>query len=764
MIRRMRVTVQGVVQGVGFRPFVYGVAARLGLAGHVCNDTSGVFIEVEGDDAAIEVFLGLLHDTPPPMARIESIRHEYVELVGESGFRVLESAAQGRARVFISHDLAVCRNCVAELQDSRNRRHRHPFINCTHCGPRYTIIERVPYDRARTTMAEFEMCPHCRAEYADPRDRRFHAEATCCPDCGPKLEITDPHGRRIECDDPMGEAVRRLAAGQILAIKGVGGFHLACDAANRTTVCELRRRKRRDLKPFAVMASFSGMAGRIGVLDTASERLLESPERPIVLVPKRTGIAGRVAEEVAPRNSRIGIMLPYTPIHHMLFDDPFKVYVMTSGNVSDEPIAHENDEAYLRLGELADAFLIHDRRIRVRTDDSVMQVVAGVPRFIRRSRGYAPFPVRLGTDTSAREILAVGAELNGAACLTRAGQAYISHHLGDLVHLAAWEAFHQAVETLCRMLDVIPAAVACDLHPAYATTRHARGLGLPVVAVQHHHAHIASVLAETGRSGPVIGVSFDGFGWGDDGSAWGGEFLICDLAECRRVGCIAPMPLPGGDAAAKRPARTGYVMLREAFGAEEAAGLADRLLPSLSNEERRVMDDMIANGVNCPVCTGAGRLFDAAAALCGLCDTNTYHAQAPIELEGMAWMAENERSYYPVQLRMNNGLLHLPGADIIRELVADVLDGVPAARCAARFHNSLAGASVAVCEEIRKTTGLSVVALSGGVFANAWLLRDMTEMLGEQGFEVLANRMVPPGDGGISLGQAAVAARRLSCV
>ncbi len=763
MIRRARVEVRGVVQGVGFRPFVYGLAVRLGLGGHVLNDASGVFIEVEGDDAVVEVFLRLLRDVPPPMARIQAIVSNDVNPVGESSFCILESAPRGSARVVVSPDLAVCGDCVAELEDPRNRRHRHAFINCTNCGPRYTIIENVPYDRARTTMAQFDMCPQCRAEYADPANRRFHAEATCCPECGPRLDITDPHGARIECDDPMQEAVRRLAAGQILAIKGIGGFHLACDASNQEAVRELRRRKRRDLKPFAVMASRPGTAGRIGVLDLASERLLESPERPIVLVPKHTRIAGRIAEEVAPRNSRIGIMMPYTPIHHMLFEDPFKIYVMTSGNLSDEPIAHEDEDAYLRLGELADAFLLHDRRIRVRTDDSVMQVVAGVPRFLRRSRGHAPFPVRLNMDTSACEILAVGAELNGAACLTRAGQAYISHHLGDLDHLAAWEAFHQAVETLCRMLDVIPAAVACDLHPAYATTRHARGLGLPVVAVQHHHAHIASVLAETGREGPVIGVSFDGFGWGDDGGAWGGEFLVCDLAGYRRVGCIAPVPQPGGDAAAKRPARTGYVMLREAFGAEEAVRLAERLLPSLAAEERRVMDDMIANGVNCPDSSSAGRLFDAAAALCGLCDANTYHAQAPMELEGAAWMEEMEEGWYPAQPRESGGLLQLPGAEIIQGLVADLLAGVPANLCAARFHNSLARAAMEVCAKIGTDTGLHTVALSGGVFANAWLLGQMSVMLHERGFEVLANSVVPPGDGGISLGQAAVAARRLSC-
>jgi hydrogenase maturation protein HypF len=764
MVRRVRVEVQGVVQGVGFRPFVYGLANRLGLVGHVFNDAAGVSIEVEGEDSSIEAFVHALRDSPPPMARVQALRSVDMDPVGETRFSIVESTTRGTARVVVSPDLAVCHDCVAELQDRENRRHRHAFINCTNCGPRYTIIESVPYDRARTTMAEFDMCPQCGAEYADPGNRRFHAEATCCPECGPRLDITDPHGRSIACDDPMREAVRRLEAGQILAIKGIGGFHLACDASNKRAVQELRRRKRRDLKPFAVMTVSLAEAMRVGVIAAETGRLLESPERPIVLVRKHPRLGEGLAEEVAPRNARIGIMLPYTPIHHMLFaDSTLRVLVMTSGNASDEPIAHENDDAYKRLGELADAFLIHDRRIRTRTDDSVMQVAAGSFRYLRRSRGHAPFPVTLNRDTSAHEILAVGAELNGAACLTRAGQAYISHHLGDLDHLAAWEAFHQAVETLCRMLDVIPAAVACDLHPAYATTRHARGLSLPVVAVQHHHAHIASVLAETGRDGPVIGVSFDGYGWGDDGNAWGGEFLVCDLADYRRVGCIAPVPLPGGDAAAKRPARTGYVMLREAFGAEEAERLAVRLLPGLAAEERRVIDDMIKKGVNCPSSTSAGRLFDAAAALCGLCDANLYHAQAPMELEGAAWTQENEHGYYAAELSERGGLIHLPGAEIIRGIVNDRLTGVPAAVCAARFHNSLARAAVETCIAIRNNTGLSTVALSGGVFANAWLLEQMNGMLEERGFEVLTNTVVPPGDGGISLGQAAVAARRLSC-
>ena len=765
MIRRTRLHVRGVVQGVGFRPFVYGLAARLGLGGHVRNDRAGVLIEVEGEEVQIGAFVDALRGGAPPMARVQAIDARDMAPLGEDAFRILESAAAGPVRAVVPADLAVCGACLAEMGDRGNRRYRHAFINCTDCGPRYTIVEGMPYDRARTTMAPFGMCPQCRAEYADPRSRRFHAEATCCPDCGPRLGITDPHGRPIDCGDPLDEAVRLLEAGRILAIKGIGGFHLACDAGNAEAVRALRRRKRRDMKPFAVMVGSTGAAVGLGVCDTAAVRLLEGPERPVLLVPKHSGIHKRVADEVAPRSGRIGVMLPYTPIHHMLFAGaPLRALVMTSGNVTDEPIAHENEDAYLRLGELADAFLVHDRRIRTRTDDSVVQVAAGAPRFLRRARGHAPFPVALGTDTSAREILAVGAELNGTVCLTRSGAAHLSHHLGDLDHLAAWEAFHQAVETLCRVMDVIPAAVACDLHPAYATTRHARGLGLPVTAVQHHHAHIASVLAETGREGPVIGAAFDGFGWGGDGGAWGGEFLVCDLNGYRRAGCIAPVPLPGGDAAAKRPARMGYVMLREAFGAGEAARLAERLLPGLDAAGRRVIDEMVAGGVNCPATTSAGRLFDAAAALCGLCDTNTHHAQAPMELESAAWTAESGQGEYPVTLREDGGLLLLSGADILRGLVNDRISGVSAAVCAARFHQSLARAAGDACLEIGRRTGLSTVALSGGVFANALLLRQLTETLRKRGFEVLANTVVPPGDGGISLGQAAVAARRWSCV
>ena len=761
MMRRAAVTVRGMVQGVGFRPFVHGLATRLRLAGFVRNEPHGVEIEVEGPPSSVDAFVAQLNGSAPPLARISEIQVDEIPLCGGKTFEIRESVHAGERAVLIAPDQATCEDCLRELRDPKDRRYRYPFINCTNCGPRYTIIRDVPYDRANTTMAEFPMCPSCRAEYEDPANRRFHAEPACCPACGPRVELLDVQGKAIECTDPVEEAVQLLARGRIVAVKGLGGFHLACDASNAEAVRMLRRRKQRDLKPFALMVRDLQSVERICEVSDEARAALTRPERPILLMKKRPGHG--IAGQVAPRSDSFGVMLPYTPIHALLMEGPVGALVMTSGNLSDEPIAFMNEDALARLHSLADFFLTHNRAIHIRTDDSVARVIAGRQRFLRRSRGYAPFPVTLPADTTGREILAVGPELSSTLCLTRGSQAFLSHHLGDLENVAAYDAFLQAAEHLENLLAVTPRAIACDMHPDYASTRYARGSGLPVIAVQHHHAHIASVLTEAGRSDKVIGVAFDGLGWGEDGTVWGGEFLVSDLAGCQRVGHLAVVPQPGGDVSSKKTVRMGYVYLREAYG-EEADLLAEELMPDLTVGERRIMAQQIERRVNCPQTSSMGRLFDAASALLGICGENTYHAQAPMELEAYAWEAGDEPGMYACAIQEGDaGMCLVRAADIIRAMVDDFRNGASQSICAARFHNSIAHATVQVCKRIRGGTGLNTVALSGGVFANAYLLEHIATLLEREGFEVLSNALVPAGDGGVCLGQAAVAAWRCRC-
>jgi hydrogenase maturation protein HypF len=761
MTKRLRLNVRGSVQGVGFRPFVYGLASDLGLAGFVRNEPRGVEIELEGADTAIDLFLSALTTSPPPLARIQAIRTEELIPRGEVSFVIRKSAQTGERTVFVAPDQATCEACLRELRDPNDRRYRYPFINCAHCGPRYTIIQDLPYDRGATTMAAFAMCPACRAEYENPANRRFHAEPTCCPVCGPQVELLDASGQRVCArEQALEAALAQLQAGKILAVKGLGGFHLACDAANAEAVRELRRRKQRDLKPFAVMPRDIHAAERFCKIDAEGRAALLAQERPIILLPKQSEHV--LAEEVAPRSATFGVLLPYTPLHHLLLDGPFAALIMTSGNLSDEPIAFTNEDALARLAGLADGYLLHNRNIHIRTDDSVARVIVHKPRFLRRSRGYAPFPVALPADTAGNEILAVGAEMNNTIAVTRNGQAFLSHHIGDLDNLAAYESFLQAVGHFKNLLAVEPCVVACDLHPNYASTRFARQCGLPIMPVQHHHAHVASVLAEHGRTGKVIGVSFDGMGWGEDATAWGGEFMICDLGGFERVGRLEPVPQPGGDAAAKRPMRMGYVYLRRAMP-EDADARARELMPAFEDAEMRLVNQIIARRVNCPMTSSMGRLFDAASALLGVCCENTFHSQAPMELEARASEAPNEERFYGAVHEGSSDAGVFCAAEIIRGLVEDVRRGTPVPVCAARFHNAIAQFTLTLCEKIRNRSGLSTVALSGGVFANAFLTERLDALLKRNGFEVLLNALVPAGDGGISLGQAAVAAWRRSC-
>ncbi|MFO7975065.1 MAG: carbamoyltransferase HypF [Candidatus Hydrogenedentota bacterium] len=759
MNTRIHITVFGAVQGVGFRPFVYGLATRLGLSGYVLNQPRGVTLELEGPRETIDAFLAELESSPPPLARIEHIDKKDIAALGETGFRIRESGATGERTVLVPPDLATCNDCLREMRDPADRRYRYPFINCTNCGPRYTIIQDLPYDRAKTTMADFAMCDDCRREYEDPANRRFHAEPTCCPVCGPHVWLADQSGTEISCDDPIAEAVKRLSAGAIVAVKGLGGFHLACDAANPEAVALLRARKHRDLKPFAIMVRDTAAAEAICRFTCAAERqILESAERPIVLLDKHPDHG--LAEGVAPRNPSFGVMLPYTPLHHLLMEGPFRALVMTSGNLSDEPIAHTNEDALERLAELADGFLLHNRRIHIRTDDSVVRVIAGQLRFLRRSRGYAPFPVKLPFDTTGQEILAVGPELNNTVCVTRGEYAFLSHHIGDLSCLAAYESFLQGIDHLQSVLEVRPDIIAHDPHPGYLSTRYVHEQNAAKVAVQHHHAHAVSVLVEANHPGPAIGVLFDGLGWGADDLLWGGEFLVVhDYGHYDRAAHLESVPQPGGDAAAKETPRMAFAYLHAALG-DKALDLCREWFPEQA-DQFPLLARMIARDLNSPQTTSMGRLFDAAAALLGICRYNTFHSQAPMELEAQAHLAAEEVEFYEAAIVSGeDGTLVIKSTDIARALVEEIQHDTPAPVCAARFHNAIARVTLSVCEHIRKRSGLTAVALSGGVFANKFLTERLVSLLEDKGFTALLNTAVPPGDGGISLGQAAAAAWR----
>ena len=731
---RREVRVEGVVQGVGFRPFVYALATGLGLAGRVGNDVDGVFVDIEGPPAEVAEFLAALTRDAPPLAEIERVVTADGEPTGVTGFRIVASEAGGQKHTLVSADSATCADCLRELTDPADRRYRYPFINCTNCGPRFTIVRDVPYDRPLTTMAGFAMCALCAAEYDDPADRRFHAQPTCCAACGPTLRLDG------DATDPLTAAAELLRADRIIAVKGLGGYHLAV-LATSPAAGTLRARKHREDKPFAVMVSDVDEAAALCEVDEVAAELLTSRRRPIVLLDKRPGAA--VAAEVAPGNRQLGVMLPYTPLHHLLLAAVAAPIVLTSGNISDEPIAYIDDDALERLNGLADAFLTHDRPIHVRADDSVVRPLFGSGSVLRRSRGYAPEPVPLRWPAP-RPVLAVGAELKNTFCLAKDRHAFVSHHIGDLENYETLRSFVEGIAHYERLFDVSPEVVAHDLHPEYLSTKHAVDMaGVELVGVQHHHAHIASCLADNGEAGPVLGVAFDGTGYGEDGTIWGGEFLVADLTSYQRVGHLTPVPLPGGTTAIRQPWRMAVSYL-------DAAGSPDFL-------DRDVAAVLSVVRRGSLMTSSAGRLFDAVSAILGLREVVNYEGQAAIELEQCA--APDERAGYlatvddgsPVQVR---------GADLVRAVVADLAAGVPRPVVAARFHNGVVDAIVQVCLTLRDRTGLSVVALSGGVFQNLLLLVRSVDRLTANGFRVLTHSRVPTNDGGISLGQAAVAAAR----
>jgi hydrogenase maturation protein HypF len=750
-LRRLRVEVEGAVQGVGFRPFVAELAKRLGLAGFVGNDTSGVFIEVEGDEARLAAFISALSAEPPRLARIDHVEISQLASTGTAGFAIVESRRTSNHEALVAADAGTCVDCLREIRDPKNRRFGYAFTNCTNCGPRYTIVRDVPYDRERTTMAMFTMCAACRAEYDDPSDRRYHAEPVCCPDCGPTLHLLDATRTAI-AGDPIAGTVAALRRGEIVAIKGLGGYHLAADAQVEAAVARLRARKHREDRPFALMVADVEQVRRLCCVDEHEEELLTGPAQPIVLLTRKTGDA--VATAVAPGLRELGVMLPYSPLHHLLLAAFGGPLVMTSGNLSDEPIAFADSDALDRLDVVADAFLIHNREIETRVDDSVVRSVAGRSMPIRRSRGLAPSPIALPWEIP-RPVLACGAELKNTFCLGRGHHAFVSHHIGDLTNYETFQSFVAGIEHLQRLFAITPEVVAYDLHPDYLSTGFARDLpGVDLVGVQHHHAHVASCLADNGLAGPVIGVAFDGTGYGGDGIVWGGEFLIADLATSTRAANLAPVPLPGGAAAIREPWRMAASYLDAAYGGSPPGDL-----PVAARNAARwdTVRAAARNGVNAPMTSSAGRLFDAVAALLDVRDEVTYEGQAAIELEQLVDLDETGRYTATVS---DDDVPQVLAVDLIRSVVRDRASGVGRQTVAARFHRGVAGMIVEVCRRLRERHGLTTVALSGGVFQSPLLLERSVAGLTEAGFDVLTHHRVPPNDGGISLGQAVVAGAR----
>jgi hydrogenase maturation protein HypF len=757
---RKKIQVQGTVQGVGFRPFVYRLARQFDIRGFIFNSSDGVVIEAEAEETALQSFLAALQHELPPLAKIDELTISTLELRGDEGFTIHESLPAAGQFVLVPPDVATCEDCLREFLSAADRRYRYPFTNCTNCGPRYTIIRDIPYDRPKTTMVEFPMCPRCRAEYEDPSNRRFHAEPNACPDCGPGLALAS----RTELESVVperfatgsqGDAVlertrRLLAQGEIVAIKGLGGFHLACDASSERAVDLLRERKRRSGKAFAIMARDLKTAERLCFVGAAERALLTSPRRPIVLLRSReiSGIAGGVA----PGNKRLGVMLPYTPLHHLLFEGStgYDALVMTSGNLSEEPIVCENAEAWPRLHNLADHFLLHNRRIQTRVDDSVVQIFEDREYPVRRSRGYAPEPIDLGMPL--REILACGGELKNTLCLTRHHYAIVSQHIGDLENVETMDFFRETLGHLKRFFRVSPVAAAYDLHPNYLSTRFAlEESGLHPIGVQHHHAHIASCMADNGLRGSVIGVALDGTGYGTDGQIWGGEFLVCDFGGFTRRAHFRYVSLPGGDTAIRQPWRSALAYLQAAFGSQ-ASSLPLPLFDAIPRKQIAVIDAMLSRGIQTVNTSSCGRLFDAVAALLGIRHESTYEGQAAIELEMMA--SEDERTY-PFEITGGDPM-EIDTRPLIESIVRDMIARRDIAAISARFHRTISHIIGETCARIRESDGLNRVCLSGGTFQNLRLLGHAVSCLRQLSFEVYIHHRVPPNDGGLSLGQAVV--------
>jgi len=759
-LKGVKIHVNGVVQGVGFRPFIYGLAQKFDLAGWVRNTSAGVDIELDGTQEILESFIQAIKDDAPPLANIDDILVDWIDSNGFIKFEIIHSEAVMDAFQPISPDVCTCKDCLKELFDPADRRYRYPFINCTNCGPRFTIIKDIPYDRPNTTMAPFEMCKACGLEYSNPLDRRFHAQPVACPECGPKIWLEYNSGEKkvnLEGENAIVETQKLLCQGKIIAIKGLGGFHLACDANNVQAVAELRHRKLRVDKPFALMISDSATVDKYCFLNDEARELLESHPRPIVLLERKPGAT--IALEAAPGQNTLGVMLPYTPLHYLLFDtDQFEVLVMTSGNVSEEPIVTDNDDARTRLNSMADAFLMHNRDIHIRCDDSVVREFEDEIIPIRRSRGYAPFPVRLNFEPPA--LLACGAELKNTFCITRNNYAFLSQHIGDLENFETLDSYERGISHFEHLFRVEINALAHDLHPDYLATRYALKRAdledLPSFAVQHHHAHVVACMAENKLPGdkPIIGVAFDGTGYGEDGTIWGGEFLISDFFSFQRVAHLKTILIPGGDLAVREPWRLALAWL------EQTGEPWDENLPPVhplmvETALNGVFRQQLKTGLNSPITSSLGRLFDAVSALTGTRLYVNYEAQAAIEFETLVDPFEMVKYDFEI------GSENIDPAPLIRSIVKDIRNRIPVSNIAARFHNGVAEMTSQVCRNIRNQAGISEVVLSGGVWQNLTLLKTTIALLRADGFQIYFHKVVPTNDGGVALGQAVVAASRL---
>ena len=756
MLKRNRLHVSGIVQGVGFRPFVARLAKHSGLTGWVFNHSQGVTIEVQGSASVVQEFSKALVRKAPGLAKIESVRREVLPTREENDFLIRKSDSRHERQTLIPPDIATCELCMKECFDPANRRFLYPFTNCTQCGPRFTIVQSLPYDRSRTTMNRFHICPLCEREFNDPGDRRYHAQPNACPECGPQVFLSTSSGEPVGSSNPIKEAASRLQAGHIVGVKGLGGFHLACNALDPRAVCELRRRKKRIQKPFAVMFPNVVCVSRYCQISEEEKQLLLDPARPIVLL--RRNIEAELPEELAPGLTEIGALLPYTPLHALLLHEATVPLVMTSGNLSEEPIACENEQALRRLGALVDCFLMHDRDIPVRCDDSVARVWSGKPIVFRRSRGYTPLPLTLPI-TANKPILACGALLKNTFCLLKGNKALLSHHIGDLENLESMTSYEAGIKHFQELFDCNPQIVAHDLHPDFPSTRFAKNCqGVSLIPVQHHHAHFASGLAEHGLTEKAIGICWDGVGLGEDGTVWGAEFLVGDLIGYERAARFRPVPMPGGDATSREPWRMALVYLREAFGKHWRSTLSE--CKDVRAAEINTVERMLDIGLNIPFASSMGRLFDAFAFICLGISRSSYEGQAPMLLEHLASATNQHSQELPFEIHEHARLLEIDPRPAIRKAVALLDDGERPSGVAWSFHASVAEVAARVCEILRDADAPSRVVLTGGCFQNMLLLSLLTKRLKTAGFEVLTHSQVPPNDGGIALGQAAVACAR----
>jgi hydrogenase maturation protein HypF len=757
---RIRIEVSGVVQGVGFRPFVYRLAHRYELNGWVQNTSGNVVIEIQGHQASLDAFVAALKNEAPPVSRIQGISISTIPVDTDSGFKIVESKAREGAYQPLSADIATCKQCLCEVFDPADRRYLYPFTNCTNCGPRFTIIKDIPYDRPLTTMEKFKMCEKCQAEYDDPLDRRFHAQPNACPACGPRLQLTDNNGTPVDCHDILKKAAQLLIEGNIIAVKGLGGFQLACDATDYDAVKTLRERKKRPGKPFALMMPCTDDIRKHCIVSDKEAELLSSAQAPIVLLKRREDDT-EIAPNIAEKNKYLGVMLPPTPLHHILLRYVSKPLVMTSGNLSEEPICKDNDEAMTRLKGIADYFILHDRDVYSRYDDSVYLVEKDEVRALRRARGYAPSPIML--PFNAGQILACGAEEKNTFCLTRDNNAFLSQHIGDMDNAETLEHFDNTIALYKHLFRIKPEIIAYDLHPEYRATKYALQYAaennLKAIGVQHHHAHIASCMAENNIQTPVIGVSFDGTGYGADGNLWGGEFMLCDFTGFKRLAHLEYIPMPGGAAAIHKPYRMALSYIYTLLGTETSI---DKLpiLKQIPETEINTIKKQLELKLNCPLTSSAGRLFDAVSAICGICGEAAYEAQAAVELEMSAPDNINDtvmQGVYPFAIDGNSGISVIRFKNLIECIIQDVGKNTAVGIIAARFHNTMAEMITETCKWLSQKTGIKTVALSGGVFQNRLLLNLALNVLESEGFTVLTHKVVPCNDGGLALGQAVIA-------